>query len=65
MTRRLTFPFLIRSIYRTRENVERNELALINRSDDHARILTTMENVHTCQLAFLFDGGVNFGLRAK
>ena len=47
----------IRSIYRTRGNVERNELALITRSDDHARIITMMENVHACQSAFLFAAG--------
>jgi hypothetical protein len=57
MTGTTHFPLLlIRSIYRTRENVERNELALITRSDDHARIVITMENVPTCQSAFLFRG---------
>ena len=44
-------------MYRTRENVERNELALITRSDNHARIVTMMKNVPTCQSAFLFAAG--------
>ena len=49
--------FLIRSIYRTRENLARNELAPITRSDDHARIDITMENVPTCQSAVLIAAG--------
>jgi hypothetical protein len=58
MTGALTFALLfLRSIYRTRGNLERNEPALINRSDDHARIVITMENVPTCQSAFLFAAG--------
>ena len=37
--------------------MERNELALINRPDNHVRIVITMENVPTCQSAFLFAAG--------
>jgi hypothetical protein len=34
-----------------------NELAPITRSDNHTRIVITMEKVPTCQSAFLFAAG--------